>query len=79
MKFLEEKEIITPPSGSVELTEKLVPICELEDDQLHPDGHYAFTRAVVDVSSLKKKLNDMPQELWEVSKYSIEYIAISSY
>ena len=62
-----------------ELTEKLVPICELEDGQLHPDGHYAFTRAVVDVSSLKKKLNDMPQELWEVSKYSIEYIAISSY
>ena len=54
-----------PPDGQVHLTDKQIPVCET----LQPyHENYAFTRANLDVSAFKEKLQKLPMEMWEDEK-----------
>lgn len=53
---------LIPPIGMVPLKDKTIPICDKSGPY---DNAYAYTRAVVDVSSFKKKLLSLPPETWE--------------
>ena len=53
---------VIPPDGSISLMDKRVPACETEQPY---KSDYAFTRAVLDVSGFKKKLQNLPSEMWE--------------
>ncbi len=55
-------EAIDPPFGKVYLSEKQFPVCETPSP--HRD-HYAFTRALVDVSPFKAKLDSLNKGVWE--------------
>lgn len=53
--------MIVPPIGEVHLSEKLTPICDR--CELHNE-FYAFTRATVDISKFKEKLQTLPPKIW---------------
>eukprot|EP01041_Mallomonas_annulata_P007602 gene7602-15576_t len=60
--FVKNNDIIIPPSGKVELSDKVCPVCERTGEL---DPFWAYTRAHVDVSAFKKKLASLPKETWE--------------
>jgi hypothetical protein len=54
--------IVVPPDGLVTLNDKSGPVCERIDCK---EKYFAFTRAIVDISAFKAKLQSMQPEQWD--------------
>ena len=52
-------DVVIPPNGEVNLTDKQIPICNIANDDL--DDHYAYTRGIVDVAAFKAYLHSLPE------------------
>jgi hypothetical protein len=51
-----------PVTGSVQLSDKLTPVCSREEPF---DESYAYLRATFDHSLFKRKIVDLPPQLWD--------------
>ncbi len=66
MSAFDYLDSLPPPTGFVDLLEKKNPVCERNDEEKDPSLSFAYSRAKVDVSKLKAKINKLKPEDWDL-------------